>query len=64
MPTLDDEQLANMRDREPYECPQCQKIVHQNYCRQCDEFYTEGHAPDCPSMKGPYSNDHVGHRTY
>lgn len=66
MPTLNDEQLAHMRSKEPYACGQCGEIVSQNYCRQCDEFYTYGHRDDCPTMQaqGLYTNNHRGHRTY
>lgn len=46
-------------------CPECGNTVSKNYCRQCDEFFHEGHASYCPRMDpGPYSEDHRGHRTY
>ena len=47
-------------------CPFCFQKTTKNYCRQCDEFYFEGHDSDCQEMDKtrPYSQNHVGHRTY
>lgn len=46
-------------------CGSCDMLVTKNYCRQCDEFFWDGHSDDCPRMApGVYSEDHRGHRTY
>jgi hypothetical protein len=48
-----------------HDCPDCGERTAKNYCRQCDEFFYEGHAADCPRMRpGAYSENHDGHRTY
>ncbi len=65
MPLLNEEHLSDMRSRPPETCRRCKMETRQNYCRQCDEFFMDGHAADCPTMQpGLASNDHRGHRTY
>ncbi len=65
MPLLNDEQLARMRGKPPKTCHCCKREVTENYCRQCDEFFTDGHAPDGPAMVSEFpSNNHRSHRTY
>lgn len=66
MPLLSDEHLSDMRSRPPETCHRCKRKIRQNYCRQCDEYFMDGHAADCPTMlkTGLSSDDHRGHRTY
>jgi hypothetical protein len=64
-PSLTPEDQEQMLGGE-HRCVDCGHVTSKNYCRQCDEFYYEGHATDCPRMDParPYSEDHRGHRTY
>lgn len=43
-------------------CTRCKKEIRKNYCRECDEFFEEGHGNDCPLAK--LTKEHCGHRTY
>lgn len=65
MPSLTPDQQAGMLGGEST-CFACGETLVKNYCRQCDEFFGEGHKPDCPEMdkSKPYSENHRGHRTY
>lgn len=64
MPSLTPDEQNRMLGRQET-CRDCGQVVSKNYCRQCDEFYWEGHKQDCPRMApGPFSQDHSGHRTY
>lgn len=64
MPSLDPEEQAQLLGKEE-KCHFCKQTVRKNYCRQCDEFFTEGHRAECETMvPGGYSNNHSGHRTY
>ncbi len=65
-PTLSQEDIDRMRDRPPKACYVCKAMVSQNYCRQCDQFFTVGHEPTCSTMNAEdsYGNNHEGHRTY
>jgi hypothetical protein len=59
MPLLDFRDIVNMLRRKPVECHECKHPTHQNYCRECDEFYQIGHASDCTLFA-----EHAGHRIY
>ena len=61
MPLLDDDMIRTMRAKIDH-CDQCLGTILCNYCRQCDEFFTYGHAKNC-IIKG-YQDKHKGHRTY
>lgn len=64
-PSLTPEEQEQLLANNGRTCPDCGNTTYKNYCRQCDEFFYEGHKHDCPRMKpGAYSEDHVGHRTY
>ncbi len=41
------------------DCPECGQPTCQNYCRQCDEFYRNGHRSTCSQF-----GEHSGHRIY
>jgi hypothetical protein len=62
MPALNETDIARMRDFRST-CPGCAATMRQNYCRECDEFFTFGHAPAC-SLKSDDDGAHLGHRTY
>jgi hypothetical protein len=59
MPLLDLSDLMRMFDVPPIVCPECDRETHQNYCRQCDEFFRIGHATCCTQH-----SEHTGHRIY
>ena len=64
-PLLDGAQLADLRSRPPQKCSLCSQQTTANYCRECDEFFRQGHAPDCHMIAKPGELDnHAGHRTY
>ena len=59
MPLLNDEELEDMRNRPPRKCSECDQLLSQNYCRQCDEYYNEGHKSDCSRLTDPsFRNNH------
>lgn len=65
MPLLSEEDLRHLRDTLPTTCLSCGETLRKNYCRQCDEFFSEGHKADCPDLNDPqWREDHRGHRTY
>jgi len=53
MPLLNDHDIVNLRAdqardaTERKRCPHCEAHVWKNYCRQCDEFFTDGHYATC-----------------
>ena len=59
MPLLNKEEIERMLAQEGVFCHQCNRYTRKNYCRQCDEFFQEGHNPDCPGRE-----NHDGHRMY
>jgi predicted amidophosphoribosyltransferase len=64
MPSLTPEEQARMLGDERI-CNECGRRLSKNYCRQCDEFFNEGHASDCSQREqGMGNTDHAGHRTY
>ena len=63
MPLLDDEQLTQMRQLPGEVCRVCKRLIRKNYCRQCDEFYWQGHATGC-EVFDRFDGEHQGHRTY
>lgn len=65
MSSLNDQDMKRMYQEEPSLCPFCGNTLHKNYCRECDEYFMQGHKPDCQEMKpGLHSDNHTGHRTY
>ena len=65
MPELSDEQMTALVNSMPLRCSQCGEMTSRNYCRNCDQYFYQGHAPNCPQMEpGPHSHNHEGHRTY
>ena len=42
-------------------CAACGEHLRKNYCRDCDEFFWEGHANTCRRQSAP---THAFHRTY
>ena len=52
MPLLDETGLAALRRQQESavqnHCPNCTAQTWPNYCRQCDEFFTDGHLNVCP----------------
>lgn len=58
MPLLARAVVAEMLSVPPAFCPQCIQLVKRNYCRQCDEFCTDGHVDGCANAT------HVGHKGY
>jgi hypothetical protein len=59
MPSLDPEDRRRLLV-EVHACHLCDQRLRRNYCRQCDEFFYEGHHADCPGC----DTKHTGHRTY
>lgn len=59
-PSLDEEHRKDLLGKRGEWCLACRQELSRNYCRQCDEFFLEGHAADCPWI----DQDHPGHRTY
>lgn len=59
MPLLDRNQIQALWDAPFGECRSCQKKVRKNYCRECDEFFVDGHSEDCPDRE-----EHQDHRKY
>lgn len=57
MPSLTKQAVLVMLADES-ECTVCGCVVHRQYCRQCDEYCTEGHHVDCDLA------EHIGHRGY
>lgn len=52
-------QLRFVRQQQPQECPSCHASILMNYCRDCDEFFDDGHHPACTG-----SSLHSSHRNY
>jgi len=61
MPLLDKVDLSRMRAQR-LDCSECVAPIRQNYCRECDEFFHEGHFPGCSLLRE--EGEHVNHRTY
>ena len=59
MPSLDPKDREQLLV-EVHLCHLCDQRIARNYCRQCDEFFYQGHDPDCPGC----DTKHDGHRTY
>lgn len=65
MPVLSDYDLGSLRDQQMSaarvhsKCPKCTAQIWPNYCRECDEHFTDGHWPTCPQYC-----PHSVHRTY
>ena len=65
MPLLNAEGLARLRDdqkREALEhrtCANCTAQIWKNYCRECDDTFTDGHYDTCAEY-----TPHQEHRTY
>jgi len=47
-----------------HHCGECQQTVAKNYCRQCDEFFWQGHHVNCSTWENKDQWQHIGHRTY
>lgn len=60
MPVLNDSDREAMR-RWARECSACRATIKRWYCRQCDEFFEVGHAPECRAF-GHEPQAHDGHR--
>lgn len=58
MPLLSREQVERMLYNSAAQCGACKAAVFRNYCRQCDDFCTDGHVDSCPAAT------HVGHKGY
>lgn len=39
---LSDEELESMKSS-VWTCPRCKAEVRKNYCRDCDEYFNDGH---------------------
>jgi len=70
MPLFDDAQLINLRfdqardAREGHRCKNCSAQLWKNYCRSCDEFFTDGHYKNCSEASKHQSDPSKEHRTY
>lgn len=65
MPSLSNEQQRQLKAEPPMKCHICGMVIRNNYCRECDEFFYEGHDPNCSWLNDPNNReDHRGHRTY
>ena len=64
MPLLDPEQIEELRNAPPTTCTKCHQQVRKNYCRQCDEFFQQGHTDGCSYVRPGGLDAHIGHRTY
>lgn len=66
MPPMSSEELAELRSRAPQTCGDCGARVTANYCKECDQQFTAGHFPDCPTLSSDllFSNEHSLHLTY
>lgn len=65
MPILNDEDLKDMRNSPSRKCYECGENLFQNYCKQCDEYFDEGHKSNCSRLTDPsFRNNHWNHRTY
>lgn len=66
MPCLDDAGLALLRLRQQQaatdgmRCKVCTAQLWPNYCRECDEHFTDGHWLNCPEAPAK----HQPHRKY
>jgi hypothetical protein len=68
MPLLDQNGYRELRTRQAQEykvCDYCTAQVWRNYCRECDEFFEDGHYKTCPheTMRAVVLK-HAGHRKY
>jgi len=67
MPLLDDDMVAYLRAEQAQDaldhklCDKCTAQLWKNYCRQCDEYFTDGHYETCAEAT-KYQSNH--HRTY
>lgn len=52
-------QLDHLRSQAEEVCPQCHHPVRQNYCRDHDDFFDDGHAEACR-----LASEHGSHSTY
>ena len=61
MPLLDDQALKDLREQQKtiYHCAECSAQLWQNYCRECDEMFRDGHYPTCKNY-----DKHSEHRKY
>ena len=67
MPRLSHAELTALRATHTMTCPECSRKLKKNYCRDCRQFFWQGHLCDCPRLlrhDGPDTDDHRGHRTY
>ena len=63
-PSLDPEERERMLG-DTQTCTECGRRTSKNYCRQCDEFFWDGHSEECSHRyQGMGNTDHAGHRTY
>lgn len=60
MPILDDAALRDLRDQQKRigRCERCSAQTWKNYCRQCDEYFYDGHSEMCKRVL------HKAHRRY
>lgn len=58
MPRLDDHGLRYMWNQPPMVCSNCGNSLRFNYCRQCDEYFFEGHQPGCALTTEHEQNQH------
>jgi len=67
MPLLDSHEVVNLRKEQARDarqrryCPRCTAHVWKNYCRSCDEFFTDGHYETCSELT---KHQKENHRTY
>jgi hypothetical protein len=61
MPELNDESLVMLREKQKKieRCQDCSAQTFTNYCRLCDEFFTDGHWTSCVDF-----SEHSKHRKY
>ncbi len=62
MPVLDEAGLRRLRQRQADEmkiCQTCTAQVWPNYCRECDQWFEDGHWSACASYSA-----HSRHRKY
>lgn len=65
MPSLDEAQIAFLRDPPSEECELCLRQIKRNNRRQCDEYFYDGREEQLRPPANPYMReDHRGHRTY
>jgi hypothetical protein len=57
-------ELQRMQASPSAKCAVCEKTVRKNYCRTCDEYFSDGHAPDCSSDLAKDEHKHDLHQAY